>query len=169
MKNKRLILSVVFLLGIGLTGLQAQTMHVLKTSGEQTSYVLNNIQKLTFSGGNITVSEMGGSSTIYAIADLRYLSFNDYTTSVQESESISLESISAYPNPVKDVMNIDFSKMKDVDGTISILSLEGKLLQSKQITETGIISLDVSSLPRGVYICRYSNKTEIKTVKIIKQ
>lgn len=168
MKNKRLILSVVFLLGIGLTGLQAQTMYVMETGGEQTSYTLNNIQKLTFSGGNIIVREMSGTSTTYSLAELRYLKF-DNITSVQESESISLESITAYPNPVKDVMNIDFSKMKDVNGTISILSLEGKLLQSKQITETRIISLDVSSLPVGMYICRYSNEKEIKTVKIIKQ
>lgn len=77
MKNKQLILSVLLLLGIGLSGLQAQTMYVLKTSGEQTSYTLNNIQKLTFSDGDITVSEIGGTSTIYAIAGLRYLSFAD--------------------------------------------------------------------------------------------
>ena len=169
MKNKRLKIGVILLLGLGLSSLQAQTMNVLKTSGVQSSYTINNIQKMTFSGGNIIVREIGGTSTPYSIAELRYLSFSDCVISVQESESISLESINAYPNPVKDVMNIDLSNVNNVNGTISILSLDGKLVQTKQITGAGIISFDVSSLPVGMYICRYSNKTEVKTVKIIKQ
>lgn len=55
MRHKRLKLSAVLLLGLGLTGLQAQTMYVKESSGTQTAYTLSNIQKMSFSSGNLTV------------------------------------------------------------------------------------------------------------------
>ncbi len=167
MKNKQLILSVVLLLGIGLTGLQAQTMYVMETGGEQTSYALNDIRKLTFEDASVTITETGGTTTTYEVANLRYFSFDDYT-GVLETEQTAFE-LNSFPNPVNDILNIDLSGAKNTNSTISIFSLEGKLLQTKQIAESGIISFDVSSLPAGMYICRYSNETEVKTVKIIKQ
>ncbi|MDD4148629.1 MAG: T9SS type A sorting domain-containing protein [Bacteroidales bacterium] len=167
MKNKQLILSVVIVLGLGITGLQAQTMYVVESGGEQSSYALSNIRKLTFEDENVTVNQIGGTSITYEIANLRYLSFDDYT-GVFETEQTVFE-INSFPNPVNDILNIDLSGVKSLNSTVSIFSLEGKMLQTKQITESGIISFDVSSLPAGMYICRFSNETEIKTVKIIKQ
>lgn len=167
MKNKQLILSVVLLLGIGLTGLQAQTMYIMENGGEQTSYTLNDIRKLTFEDASVTISKTVGLSTTYEVANLRYFSFDNYT-GVLETEPTAFE-LKSFPNPVNDILNIDLSRAKNIKSTISIFSLEGKLLQTKQITEAGIISFDVSSLPAGMYICRYSNETEVKTVKIIKQ
>ncbi|MEY3451220.1 MAG: hypothetical protein RL711_1046 [Bacteroidota bacterium] len=49
MRQKRLKLSAVFLLGLGLTGLQAQTMYVKEKSGTQTAYTLSSLRKMTFS------------------------------------------------------------------------------------------------------------------------
>ncbi|MDD4148627.1 MAG: T9SS type A sorting domain-containing protein [Bacteroidales bacterium] len=167
MKNKKLILSVAILLGIGLTGLQAQTMYVVESGGEQTSYALSNIRKLTFEDENVTVNQIGGTSITYEVANLRYLSFDDYT-GVFETEQTTFE-LNSFPNPVNDILNIDLSGAKNLNSTVSIFSLEGKLLQTKQISEARIIYFDVSSLPAGMYICRYSNETEAKTVKIIKQ
>src|SRR5690554_5092155 len=57
MRHKRLKLSAVLLLGLGLTGLQAQTMYVKESSGTQTAYALSNIQKMSFSSGNLTVTK----------------------------------------------------------------------------------------------------------------
>jgi len=42
MKCRKLKLITLLLLGVGLTGLQAQTMYVKENSGTQTAYTLNN-------------------------------------------------------------------------------------------------------------------------------
>lgn len=169
MKNKRLKLSVILLLGLSLTGLQAQTMYVMETGGEQTPYSLSNVSKITFEDENVTVNQNGVDPITYEVPNLRYLSFKNHTVGISESTNVLTETLNTYPNPVQDVMNIDLSNVKNVNGTISILGIDGKLLQTRQIAETTIVTLDISSLSTGMYICRYSNSTEIKTVKIIKQ
>ena len=52
---RRLVISIIIILGLGLTGLQAQKMQILETGGKQSAYFLSDIEKLSFSSGNITV------------------------------------------------------------------------------------------------------------------
>ena len=77
--------------------------------------------------------------------------------------------LKVYPNPVGDILNIDLTGMSEAEGTLSILNFEGKTLVTRKVSNEGVLSLDISHLPTGIYLCRYSNATEIKTVKIIKQ
>ena len=100
MKHKRLKLSAVLLLGLGLTGLQAQTMYVKESSGTQTAYTLSNIQKMSFSSGYLTVTKTDNSSGVFALSDLRYLNFSDITTDLQEDLSVKSQQLKVYPNPV---------------------------------------------------------------------
>ena len=169
MRHKKLKLSAVLLLGLGLTGLQAQTMYVNESSGTQTAYTLSNIQKMSFSSGNLTVTKTDNSSGVYALSDLRYLNFSDVPTDLQEDLSVQSQMLKVYPNPVGDILNIDLAGMSEAKGTLSILNFEGKTVLSRQANNEGVLSLDISSLPTGIYLCRYVSTTEIKTVKIIKQ
>ena len=82
MRQKRLKLSAVFLLGLGLTGLQAQTMYVKEKSGTQTAYTLSSLRKMTFSGGNATVQKSDNSTGVYALSQLRCLNFQNLITSI---------------------------------------------------------------------------------------
>ena len=170
MRHKRLKLSAVLLLGLGLTGLQAQTMYVKESSGTQTAYTLSNIQKMSFSSGNLTVTKTDNSSGVFALSDLRYLNFSDITTDLQEDYlSVQSTNLSVYPNPVGDILNINLTGKSETEGTLSILNFEGKTLVTRKVSNEGVLSLDISHLPTGIYLCRYINATEIKTVKIIKQ
>ena len=169
MRQKRLKLSAVLLLGLGLTGLQAQTMYVKESSGTETAYTLSTIQKMSFSSGNLTITKTDNSSGVYALSYLRYLNFSDISTDLQEDLSVQNQMLKVYPNPVGDILNIDLTGMSEAEGTLSILNFEGKTVLSRQVNNEGVLSLDISSLPTGIYLCRYSNATEIKTVKIIKQ
>jgi hypothetical protein len=169
MRHKRLKLGAVLLLGLGLTGLKAQTMYVKESSGTQTAYTLSNIQKMSFSSGNLTVTKTDNSSGVYALSDLRYLNFSDISTDLQEDLSVQSQMLKVYPNPVGDILNINLTGMSETEGTLSILNFEGKTVLSRQVNNEGVLSLDISSLPTGIYLCRYSNAIEIKTVKIIKQ
>jgi hypothetical protein len=169
MRHKKLKISIVLLLGLGLTGLQAQTMYVKERSGTQTTYTLSNIQKMSFSSGNLTIIKTDNSGNVYALSDLQYLNFPKITMDLQEDLSFKNQMLSVYPNPVGDILNIDLTGMSQAEGTISIINFEGKTLVSRQVNNEEVLLLDISHLPTGIYLCRYSNASEIRTVKIIKQ
>lgn len=169
MRQKRLKLSGVLLLGLGLTGLQAQTMYVKEKSGTRTAYALSSVRKLTFSGGNATVQKTNNSTGVYAISGLRYLNFTDLSVGIAEPlMPLSNSNLITYPNPVKDVLNIDLTGVIG-KGTISILTLEGKEIQTQNINGSSLVTLNLNHLSQGIYLCRYSTAAEIKTVKIIKK
>ena len=169
MKHKRLKLSGVLLLGLGLTELQAQTMYVKEKSGTQTAYAMNSIRKMTFSGGNATVQKTDNSTVAYTLSGLRYLNFTDLTTGITEpTAQLGHSNLITYPNPVVDMLNIDLTGITG-EGTISILTLEGKVIQTQNTNGNSLITLNLSHLSQGIYLCRFSNAVEIKTVKIIKQ
>jgi len=261
MRRKRLKLSVVLLLGFGITGLQAQTMYFKESSGTQTAYTLSSVQKITFSTENVTVQKTDNSIRMYALSDLKRLYFTDnpvdviaptaptnLTTIEQTTTTISLswnastdnvgvtyyliykdgvkiDSVSTvsytatglsestnylftviardaannvsaasnvlsattstttsindlkittstilntYPNPVTELLTIDLTGAA-TGGTISILTLEGKVLKTQKTDGENMITLDLEQLPKGIYLCRYETATEIKKVKIIKQ
>ena len=169
MRHKRLKLSIVLLLGLGLTGLQAQTMYVKQSSGKQTAYALSNVRKMTFASGNVTVQKTDNTTGVYALSGLKYLSFKDFTAGLEKQMQVSITNLITYPNPVDDLLNIDLSGSENMNGIISILSLDGKVMQTQETVGTGSVTLNLSQLPQGVYLCRYTNGAETKTVKIIKQ
>ena len=160
--------SAILLLGLGLTSLQAQTMYVKESSGTQTAYTLSNVRKMTFSGGNATIQKTDNNTGVYNLSGLKYLSFEDYTMGIKGQIQVNNTNLIVYPNPVADVLNIDLTGVES-EGTISILALEGKLLQVQKTDGSNTVTLNLSQLPQGIYLCRYVSRTEIKTVKIIKQ
>lgn len=169
MRHKKLKLSAVLLLGLGLSGLQAQTMYVKESSGTQTAYTLSNVRKMTFSGGNATIQRTDNSTGIYTLNGLRYLNFTDLTTSnAGQPMLLASATLITYPNPVNDLLTIDLTGAA-TGGTISILTLEGKLLQEQKTNGANTVTLNLSQLPQGIYLCRYVSTTKIKTVKIIKK
>jgi hypothetical protein len=78
-------------------------------------------------------------------------------------------SFCAYPNPVKNVLNLSGTIVGQLINSIDIISLEGQLiLQQKQINNSAP-QINVSSLPQGIYLCKIKcgNATEI--IKFLKQ
>lgn len=168
MQYKQLIISVVLLLETGLTALQAQTLYIRENNGTQTVYTLSTVKKMTFASGNVTVLQSDNSTGIYALSELKYLSFQDLTTGIEEPLSRNNINLIIYPNPVNDLLNVDLTTANR-NGMITILTPEGKVIQKQVTAGTAIATLDLSHLPHGLYLLRYNNATEIKTVKIIKQ
>src|SRR5690554_408276 len=132
MRHKKLRLIAVFCLGIGLAGLQAQTMYVKESNGTQTAYALSNIRKMSFSSGSLTVTKKDNSSGVYALSDLRFLNFTDTSTGLEKPAKN--EMLSVYPNPVSNVLNIHLPGQK---GTLSIFNFEGKTVLSQQVNAEG--------------------------------
>jgi len=79
----------------------------------------------------------------------------------QHSTSNSLK---IYPNPSLDKITLETA----TEGHLSILNLNGQELIIRQITEPKT-QLDISILPSGVYIVRFTNNKTVKVGKFIKQ
>lgn len=167
MRKKKL--SALLLLGLGLTvGLDAQ-MYVEEINSTQTVYALSNIRRISFLSGNAIIQKTDNSTGVYSLSGLRYLKFSDLTTGIQERIiGFSYANLIIYPNPVSDQLTIDLTGVTD-EGMISIITLDGKIMQTQSTNGNSLATLSLIRLPKGIYFCRYSSTTETKLVKIIKQ
>lgn len=169
MRYRILKLIVFVLIGIGLSDIHAQSLYVKEYDSSQTAYSLSSISKLSFSSASLIISQTDNSTEVYFLNSLRYLSFSDSISVNIEADDVVNHDIKMYPNPVYNELKVDLSNASCPNGTLNILSMEGKLLKTEQITGLGIVSVDLSHLPGGFYICYFSNEAETKAVKIIKQ
>ena len=162
MRHKKLKLSAVFLLGLGLTGLQAQTTvpatggHA-SGSGGTVNYSVGQVVYTTNTGGsNGTVAH--GVQQPFEIS---------VVTGLVEAKGINL-SVSAYPNPTTDFLNLKVENYDNTNLSYKLFDISGKLLETKKITgnETSIV---MSNLVLATYFVKVTEENkEIITFKIIK-
>jgi hypothetical protein len=97
---------------------------------------------------------------------------NCYTLKVQlgtasRGEDLITERVSAFPNPVSDVVNI---KIADLQGSagIRVFDIYGRLVM-QQTSSQSITPLNVSRLSSGVYMIRVMNGGKETVMKIVKE
>ncbi len=93
-------------------------------------------------------------------------------TGIEEAEGINL-SISAYPNPATDYLELKVESEKLKDLSYQLYDMNGKLLQSEKITSNQT-SIVMSNLVPATYFVKVVNTNhdlsqEVKTFKIIKK
>jgi hypothetical protein len=75
--------------------------------------------------------------------------------------------ITAYPNPVTDVLHLDYRNSSTDRTTISISTANGVVL--REISKTGTIDeIDFSEIPPGIYFVKIGIHNQYKTFTIIK-
>ena len=127
MRHKRLKLSTVLLLGLGLTGVQAQTS-VNATGGDASggggsvSYSVGQVVYTTHTGTSGSVAE--GVQQPYEIS---------VVTGLEEAQSINL-SVTAYPNPTTDYLTLRIDEFEISNLSFQLYDMNGKLLQNEKIT-----------------------------------
>jgi hypothetical protein len=133
-------------------------------SGSNASYTFINIKNISFSGGNLTVVNKDSSINSFPLSTVGYLNFPTLITEVHEKSYSNY--INLYPNPVLDILHLDCQKFSENISQLEIISIDGKTLFK---TTLGINnSISVSTLPRGVYICRVKNGSKTEILKFIK-
>ncbi len=169
MTNKKLKISALILLGIGLAELQAQTMYVKPKSGNQTAYVLNGISKITFSSGTIIISKETRDTVSYALNNLQYLNFADLIDHVAKPLHETVE-VFTYPNPTKAELYISLNGLENQSVSIEIISIDGRIVYYEVLREhEAVHKINMFEQPNGLYICRIKSGTTIQTTKFIKQ
>lgn len=71
----------------------------------------------------------------------------------------------AYPNPVKEVLNLDY--INDIS-SVAVFNLLGQQVLSRDINSSSA-QLDMSSLGAGSYLVKVTADNQVKTIKVIKQ
>jgi len=166
MKTTKLLFILFFLLA--LSSLQAQTMYVRPVTGEQVSYPITTIKKLTFSSGNLVVTPISGSVATHSLLGNRYINFTDLTLNSPIHQQ-ALTAFYVYPNPVKEVLHLSIAELGQRIDAVAIISLDGRMvLQQKQIN-TNFPQVDVAALPQGMYLCKITSGSKTQTLKFIKQ
>ncbi len=161
MKHKRLKLSALLFLGLGLTGLQAQTS-VNATGGDalgsggSASYSVGQVVYTTNTGTNGSVAQ--GVQQAFEIS---------VVTGLEEAKGINL-SVSAYPNPTTDYLTLEVKDVELLNLHFQMYDMNGKLLQNEKITgnQTSIVMSNL--VPATYFVKVIQGNKEFKTFKIIK-
>ena len=161
MRHKKLKLSAVLLLLLGLTGLQAQES-VNATGGDASgdggsvSYSIGQVAYQTHTGTSGSVAQ--GVQQPYEIS---------VVTGIEQFNGVNL-SVSAYPNPTTDYLTLEVKDFELSNLHFQLYDINGKLLQNEKITgnQTSIVMSNL--LPATYFVKVIQGNKEVKTFKIIK-
>jgi len=161
MKNKKLKLSTVLLLVLGLTAVYAQEAIPASGgnasgSGGSESYTIGQVVYTTNSGTNGSVAQ--GVQQTYEISVVTGL-----------PEAIALTLIcTVYPNPAKNRITLKTENYNIEDMSYRLYDNNGKLIENKKVEGRETL-IDMSYLVISTYFLKViENNKEVKTFKIIK-
>jgi hypothetical protein len=109
-----------------------------------------------------------GTSTYYIMVEgfgTNVGNFEMAVTCVLSNGDFNANSFSAYPNPVKDVLNISYATEIS---SVRVINMIGQEVLSKNINATSS-QVDMSQLSAGTYIVNVTLGDTIKTLKVVKQ
>jgi PKD repeat protein len=74
-----------------------------------------------------------------------------------------------FPNPVKDILNIQFPGQEDLTTTVLVINLLGETILTQTLSGKSELNVDVKDLSAGIYILQVTNGNNINRQKFIKE
>ena len=102
------------------------------------------------SGAGFQIFDISMDETGNEVSDVSFL----FSTTVGLPENSNVEA-RVYPNPVKNIMFIEFEKL--VGGELTLLNIQGQVVARQNVDHTNRIQLSVSHLPEGIYVYRITD------------
>ena len=164
------LLHVLLLLPINAAHSQ-EALIVHKTGGSAAkSFALDNVQRITFSGDNLSVKQFDGNDSAYALDDIAKLTFGDMiiTDVKAPSAPIRLEVVVYSTSPGELVV-----KSSAAIQSLTLFNIGGKILHANAIETERAPSLqtavNISAFPTGVYLLQINTEQGTVVKKIIKK
>ncbi|MGP8217623.1 MAG: T9SS type A sorting domain-containing protein [Bacteroidia bacterium] len=86
------------------------------------------------------------------------------------TQALTSNSISLYPNPAGQNLNIKFNNKEPESARISIMDITGREVYNSQLTiDNGQRTINVSALSTGIYFVKVTTNTSSQVVKFIKE
>ena len=143
------------------------------TSGECYIFTINDSY-----GDGIANNTKKGSYTLKDNNGLIITTGADFKFSESKALSISTlavqafensEGIYAYPNPVRDVLNVKVSNRFGLPKSLSITNISGQTVYSKKVSSEADLQINTSALSSGVYFITVIKHNAKKTLRFIKE
>jgi hypothetical protein len=131
------------------------TLVVHLQSGTKASFTLTTEPIITFSGTNMIIT-CGTSYTTYGIDDVSYYDYDDVETDISTIKNKSNLSRQG------DVITLS---LLNSGSRVNLYNVEGQLIISKKADTRGNLTINLSTLSKGVYLL----KSNTLTIKISKQ
>lgn len=162
MRHKRLKLSAILLLSLGMTGLQAQeSLNTIggdaSGSGGSVNFSVGQVMYKANNGANGSVAE--GVQQPYEVSEV---------TAIEEAKEINL-SITAFPNPTADYLILKIDAMDIADLSYQLYDGSGKILQDEKITGNQTKIFLTNFFPAVYFVRIVQDQRDVKTFKVIKK
>ena len=160
--RQRHILSFLMVCAVPLSALDLQ-LH--PKVGSSSKFSMTNVQKITFTGGNLIVTKKDASTNSFALNSMSFLNFTDLATELP----LHLKSVfNTYPNPAQELLHIEVQLSENQSAQLEIINLDGKVVV-RTLLNNPTNAISIAGLPNGMYLCRVQNGTASSTAKFIKQ
>jgi len=140
----------------------ANAQHVISSSG---STLKNSTGSLSFTVGELVIdTKNAGATTITQ-------GFHQTKLTITAMNNLRKQnfSISAFPNPTNDFVNLKIEKGEIRDVEFTLFDLQGKVLSNRKIESTNT-EVSFSGYNSGNYLLKViQNGKEIQTLKIVKE
>ncbi len=77
--------------------------------------------------------------------------------------------VEIYPNPAEDELNIELNDKVSIGGTLEVLGVDGKVLKTKSVDQTGVTTIKLDGIAPGMYLLRFSNDSHRELTRFIKK
>jgi hypothetical protein len=88
-----------------------------------------------------------------------------YDASLLSSTAFESTDFRAFPNPVKNVLNLSYDKNIS---NVAVFNLLGQQVMTKEISSNQS-QIDMSQLSAGTYMVKVTADNQVKTIKVIKE
>jgi hypothetical protein len=163
MQHKKMKLCFIFLLGIGLTGLRAQTG--IPATGSNAS---GSGGTVSYSVGQVFYTTKGTIGSTSTVAEGVQQPWEiSIVTGIEEARGITLQ-CTVSPNPTADFINLTVDNYKTENLTYQLYDINGKLLENEKVQGSQTV-ISMKALATATYLLKVTdNNKEVKTFKIIK-
>lgn len=144
----------------------ATSLRINLKSGSSTTFALSSLKTVCFTGGDMVVNSKDATTSSFALTNMSYLDFSDVPTVAAPLQSSAAFII--YPNPVGEVLNIEMPINNEQKVQLEIIGVDGRIVLSRQLCN-GKSTISVSTLPKGLYLCRVQLGVRNESCKFIKR
>ena len=145
-------------------------LNVVMASGGRSVFNTREVQKLTFSGGELNLFDSEGALHSFAVSDILSLNFRKYpllTALSLKTHSPEVDLI-LYPNPATDKLYFRGEFVNKDEFRVEILTLDGKILLTNKLVSYEK-SISISGIASGVYICRIFTREIVRSSIFMKK
>ena len=151
-KNYLFILTISLLCSI--SNAQQEQIIFQFTDNSQQVFALEEVQKMDFSPTQLRLHQLDGTILSWDFDFIDHYRYDISTNTNEISSKLSVPVMTVFPNPASDVLTIQYELMNKQDAELSIVSLDGRVIEKRRLSsaQKGSLQVDLSNHPAGQYI-----------------